>query len=211
MIKRLRWLLIWAVAIFSTPSFAAPTVLVMGDSLSASYGIQPQEGWVYLLQQHISAQGYPHQLINASISGETSSGGATRIAKTLEKYAPAVVIIALGANDGLRGLSLKAMKQNLAEMIEKSQAKKAQVLLIGMKLPPNYGPAYNHRFESIFSELSQQYQTALTPFLLQGVGENRTLFQKDGLHPTAQAQAIIMNHVAEDLIPLLRAPQSPKL
>ncbi len=183
----------------------------MGDSLSANHGIQEKEGWVHLLQQRIQTQGYPHQLINASISGETTSGGATRIKSLLNRYNPAIVIIALGANDGLRGLSLQAMQRNLAAMIEASQAHSAQVLLIGMKLPPNYGPAYNQHFETVFRQLAQQFNAPLMPFLLEEVGERKELFQRDGLHPGVQAQAIISDNVWQYLVPLLVSHQSPKL
>ncbi len=184
-------------------SSAAPVILVMGDSLSAAWGIEPREGWVHLLQQRLQAQGYPHRVVNASISGETSSGGLARIGPELEKHGPAIVIIALGANDGLRGLPLGVMKRNLGGMIARAQAQGARVLLIGMRLPPNYGPAYDNRFRQVFTELAREHDTALLPFLLEGVAERRELFLEDGLHPNAKAQPLILERVwrvLEDLL-----------
>ncbi len=203
MARRFNFLLVLLLLGYGALSSAAPVILVMGDSLSAAYGIEQREGWVHLLQQRLQAQGYPHRVANASISGETSSGGLTRIGPELEKHRPAIVIIALGANDGLRGLSLKAMRHNLGSMIERARAQDARVLLIGMQLPPNYGPAYNRRFRQIFSELAREHDTALLPFLLEGVAERRELFLEDGLHPNAKAQPLILERVwrvLEDLL-----------
>ncbi len=203
MLTYLKLLLIGVAVALSPAGSATPTLLVMGDSLSASYGIQPQQGWVNLLQQRLRRQGYPHRIVNASISGETSSGGAARIDRLLARESPAVVIIALGANDGLRGLSLKAMRRNLARMIKAARAAGAQVLLAGVQLPPNYGPAYNRLFEATFRELAQHHQIALMPSLLADIGGRRELFQKDGLHPGVEAQAIIESNVWRHLAPLL--------
>ncbi len=178
----------------------------MGDSLSAAYGIEQRAGWVNLLQQRLVSQGYPYRVVNASISGETSSGGLTRIGPELEKHRPAVVIIALGANDGLRGLSLKALKRNLGSMIERAQAKDVRVLLVGMQLPPNYGPAYNRQFRKIFRELAREYDTALLPFLLEGIAERRGLFLADTFHPNTEAQPLILELVWGALDGLLVRP-----
>lgn len=188
---------------YSTFSSADPVILVMGDSLSAAYGIEQQAGWGNLLQQRLNDRGYPQQVVNASISGETSSGGVTRIEGALDRHKPAIVIIALGANDGLRGLSLKAMKENLSSMVNQAQAKEARVLLVGMQLPPNYGPAYNRRFQQIFAEVAEQHGTSLLPFLLQGFGESRALFLSDAFHPSAEAQPLILDLVWAELIKLL--------
>lgn len=184
---------------FSALSSAAPKILVMGDSLSAAYGMKREAGWVNLLQQRLSDRGYPYQVINASISGETTRGGLTRIGGILARHRPTIVIIALGANDGLRGLSLKAMKENLSGMVKQAQVDKTKLLLIGMQLPPNYGPAYNRRFQQTFSELAEQFDTALLPFLLQGVAQQRELFLSDGIHPTMEAQPLILDLVWEAL------------
>ena len=188
---------------FSAFSSAAPTILVMGDSLSAAYGLETRVGWVNLLQQRLSTRGYPHQVVNASISGETSSGGLTRIGRLLVQHKPVIVIIALGANDGLRGLSLKAMKQNLAHMVEQAQSAQAAILLIGMQLPPNYGPLYNRRFQQTFHALAEAHNTALLPFLLQGFGQKKSLFLNDGFHPNGNAQPLILDLVWPPLMPLL--------
>ena len=193
----------------SLPTFAVSTILVMGDSLSASYGMQQEQGWVSLLQQRLNDQGYPYQVVNASISGETTSGGLSRIEQELKRHEPGIVIIALGANDGLRGLSLQAMKQNLSQMITFAKECQATVLLAGMQLPPNYGPAYNGRFYQVYSDLAQQFNTTLLPFLLQGVGEHWELFQDDGFHPNARAQPVILQNVWQKLLPLLQGQYPP--
>ena len=210
MLKRLNIALVLLLMGFSTLGSAAPRVLVIGDSLSAAFGIEQHTGWVQLLQQRLRNRGYPHQVVNASISGETSSGGLVRIGEVLRQHKPAIVIIALGINDGLRGLSLSTMKQNLGSMVKQAQAVEAQVLLIGMQLPPNYGPVYNRRFQQIFSQLAEQFDTAFLPFLLQGIGEERALFLSDGLHPNAEAQPLILDTVwkaLRRLLPLAVASQ----
>ena len=180
-----------------------PTVLIMGDSLSAAYGIDQNSSWVTLLQQQLQHEGYPHRVINASISGETTSGGAARIERELNIHRPDILLIALGANDGLRGLSLNAMRDNLGDMIEKSKAHNTRVLLIGMRLPPNYGPAYTEAFHDSYFKVAQHYDVVHIPFLLAGVGQQKALFQSDGLHPTAQAQPIILDNVWPQLLKLL--------
>ncbi len=181
----------------------------MGDSLSAAFGIKEEQGWVSLLQQKLSKQGYSHRVINASISGETTSGGLTRIKQQLSRHQPSIVIIALGANDGLRGLSLKAMRKNLGLMIELSK-KMADVQLIGVRLPPNFGPFVNQRFHRVFEDLAQEQHITLTPYLLKGFENDRRLFQADGLHPTAEAQTIILDTVQEDLERLLKKTPDTK-
>ena len=192
-------------ALLFAPLAAAqsPVILVFGDSLSAGYGIDVRDGWVALLQQHIQKQGYPHAVVNASISGETTAGGRTRLPGALARHHPQLVILELGANDGLRGLSLNQTRDNLAAMVRAAQKAGARVLLVGIYLPPNYGPAYTRSFHEIFAELARRYRTALVPFLLEGVALDRTLMQADGLHPRASAQARILDNVWPSIEPLL--------
>ncbi len=182
---------------------AQPPILVLGDSLSASYGIAQKAGWVNLLQQRLAAQNYPHQVINASVSGETTGGGLTRLQRALDSYNPNLVIIELGGNDGLRGLPLDKIRSNLAAMIEKSLEHGAHVLLAGMHLPPNYGPAYTKRFHDIYVGLAERYNVTLLPFFLEGIAQKADLMQADGIHPRAVAQAKLLDNVWEVLEPLL--------
>jgi acyl-CoA thioesterase I len=181
----------------------APVILVSGDSLSAAYRINASAGWVALLQKRLQAENLPHSVVNASISGATSSGGLNRLQDALKKFQPTIVLIELGANDGLRGLPLKLMRKNLSEMISIAQQNNARVLLLGMRLPPNYGPAYTQEYAQVFVELAQKYQTGLVPFLLQDVAGQPRLMQSDGLHPTAAAQAQLLETVWPYLLPLL--------
>jgi acyl-CoA thioesterase-1 len=187
-----------------TGSAAAETLLVFGDSLSAGYGIARDAGWVNLLGSRLARVKPRWHVVNASISGETSAGGAARLPAALVKYKPDVVLIALGANDGLRGLPPGAMRRNLAAMVEAAQKRGAAVLLVGMKLPPNYGPAYGRQFEAAFATVAERHDTAYLPFLLEGMAAKRDLFQDDQLHPTAAAQPIILDHVWPALEPLLK-------
>lgn len=180
------------------------TVLVMGDSLSAAYGLSASQGWVSLTAQKIAKEKPGWRVVNASISGETSAGGAARIAAELRRHKPAVVVIELGANDGLRGLPLAQTRANLEKMILAAQASKARVLLIGMRLPPNYGPDYTRGFERTFRELSQRHATAFLPFLLEPIALDERAFQADRLHPTAAAQPKLRDHVWPALSPLLK-------
>lgn len=179
------------------------TLLIFGDSLSAAYGIAPNEGWVYLLEQRLVKKDYIYQVINASISGDTTSGGLSRLSKTLQQHKPEIVVLELGANDGLRGLNLKTMRQNLATMIEKSQQAKAKVLLLGMKIPANYGKTYTDSFHQIYLDLAAFYKIPMVPFFLEGVALNTALIQDDGLHPNAKAQERLLENVWETLKKLL--------
>jgi acyl-CoA thioesterase I len=185
---------------------AAPqrSIVVFGDSLSAAYGIAQARGWVALLEERLKRERSDYIVVNASISGETSSGGASRIQKTLQQHKPSIVILELGANDGLRGLPLAQMRQNLAAMIDQAQKSGARVLLVGMKLPPNYGPDYTRAFESTYGELAKRYKTALVPFLLENLAERQELFQPDGVHPTEAAQPLMLERVWTALEPLLK-------
>ncbi|HSX65431.1 MAG TPA: arylesterase [Pseudoxanthomonas sp.] len=185
-------------------SAPARTVLVMGDSLSAAYGLSTAQGWVALTAERVTQAKPGWRVVNASISGETTAGGASRIAAELQRHRPAVVVIELGANDGLRGLSLKQTRDNLDKMIQAAQAAKARVLLIGMRIPPNYGPDYTRGFEDNYTALAKQHQVALLPFLLEPIALDRNAFQADNLHPVANAQPKLRDHVWKALEPLLK-------
>ena len=184
-------------------ALAAKTLLVFGDSLSAGYGIRPQEAWPALLEKRLSERRLNYNVANLSISGETTAGGRSRLAAVLREHRPSVVVIALGANDGLRGLPLAQMRANLEHMVTISQQAGARVALLGMRLPPNYGP-YAEQFFQTFSELAKQHKTAYLPFLLEPVATQPAMFQADQLHPTAKAQPLILDHVWPALQPLLR-------
>lgn len=182
----------------------ARTVLVMGDSLSAGYGLAADQGWVSLLAARIARTHPGWQVVNASISGETSAGGSARIVDEVLRHRPAVVVVALGANDALRGLPLPELRRNLARMIGASEHVGARVLLVGMRMPPNLGPDYTQGFERTYRDLARLFDTALLPFLLEPVAADRGNFMDDNLHPTAAAQPAIADHVWAALEPLLR-------
>ena len=185
-------------------AWASGTILIYGDSLSAAYGLSQDAGWPSLLQARLKQKGMDYTVQNASISGETTSGGAARIAEALRAHQPKVIIVALGANDGLRGLPLVQMRANLANIVRASQSAKCRVLLVGMRLPPNYGETYARPFAEVYADLAREYKTALVPFMLEGMSEKRELFQSDNLHPTAQAQPIILDNIWTALAPLLQ-------
>lgn len=180
------------------------SILVYGDSLSAAYGIAQSRGWVALLAERLKREQPDYIVANASVSGETTAGGASRIKDVLKKNKPGIVVIELGANDGLRGLPVAQMKKNLSAMIEQAQKSGARVLVVGMKLPPNYGAEYTQAFEASFAELAKRYKSALLPFLLEGIAEKPEFFQPDRIHPTAEAQPLIAERVYKALRPLLR-------
>lgn len=181
--------------LFGAQAQAAPTILVLGDSLSASYGLPQDRGWVSLMQQRLLTEKLPYQVVNASISGETTSGGLYRIDALLASHKPGVVIIELGANDGLRGLALESTYANLDALIRRAKQSGAQVLLLGMRLPPNYGPAYTEKFQRLFETLAARHHIKRVPFLLAPIAGKRAYFQADGLHPTAQAQVLLLDTV----------------
>jgi acyl-CoA thioesterase-1 len=189
---------------FAASAAFGETVLVYGDSLSAAYGMPQQRGWVALLEERLKRERPDYNVVNASISGETTAGGLARIAKVLEREKPAIVILELGANDGLRGLPVAAMKRNLAAIIEQAKKSGARVLLVGMRLPPNYGEPYTRAFERTFAELAKSHRTPLVPFLLEGFGEKPELFQADRIHPSETAQPAVLKNVWAALQPLLR-------
>ena len=183
---------------------AEPTILVVGDSISAGYGIKLSEGWVNLLERRLRANGFPHQVINASISGDTSRGGLARLPDALARHRPDFVILELGGNDALRGLRLTELKKNMAAMTELSQQSGARVLIAEMRIPPNYGPRYTEKFQAVFGELAERYQATLIPFMLEGVATDPTLMQQDGIHPRAKAQPLMLDKVWQVLEPLLK-------
>ena len=203
--NRSKWLSLWLLAnLVSGPAHAdAPVILVLGDSLSAAYGIPVAQGWVSLLQDRLAERGYPHRVVNASISGDTTSGGLSRLPAALEQHHPTLVILELGANDGLRGQPPMVMSHNLARLIEQVQQTGARVLLAEMRIPPNYGPLYTQKFQATFGEVAKRYDIPLIPFLLEGVAGNPALIQDDGLHPRAEAQPRVLDNVWPALEPLL--------
>lgn len=182
---------------------ASKTVLVLGDSLSAEYGLTRGTGWVPLLERRLNAEKIDAHIINASISGETTSGGKTRLPALLERYRPDILIIELGANDGLRGLPVASAKANLHAMIETARGARAKILLVGMRIPPNYGRDYTEKLSSMYMELARDLRVPLVPFLLEGVADKPQLFQSDRLHPLAEAQAAILDNIWPHLKPLL--------
>jgi len=200
----LRSIVIFFFAIVLSGTAQAATILVWGDSLSAGYGLRPKEDWPTLLQTRLAREGFRHTVINASVSGETSAGGRSRLPAALERHKPELLILELGANDGLRGLQPALMADNLAAMIRAAHGKGAKVLLVGMQLPPNYGPAYTRRFHQAFIDIAKEHKVPLVPFLLDGFADKRDLFQPDGIHPTAEAQALIVDTVWKQLRALLK-------
>ena len=185
------------------PAHAARTILVFGDSLSAGYGLPTGSGWVSLLEYRLKRDRLDYIVINASISGETTLGGRNRIAATLAEHQPAVVIVQLGGNDGLRGNSIEVTRHNLAAIVEASRKAGAKVLLVGMRIPPNYGKVYTRRFEALFAEVARQQNASLVPFMLQGFADKREWFQSDGIHPAVEAQPRILDNIYRRLRALL--------
>lgn len=189
----------------SGSAYSAPkTVLVVGDSLSAEYGIARGSGWVALLEQKLKAQRIDARIVNASISGETTSGGRTRLPALLQQHKPNLVVFELGANDGLRGLPVPAAEDNLRTMISLAQKNQAKVLLVGMRMPPNYGRAYTERFAGMYKELSTELKVPLVPFMLEGVALEPANFQADRLHPLATAHPTILNNIWPQFAPLIK-------
>ena len=210
-IRLRRWCLAFLLAL-NTAAFAQtnerPVLLVVGDSLSAEYGLPRDTGWVKLLADKLAAPGREggaqYSVVNASISGETTSGGRTRLPALLTQHHPAVVIIELGGNDGLRGLPLPVMRENLSAMVETSRNAGARVLLVGVRIPPNYGRDYTERFFATFADVAGEQKAALAPFLLDGFAERTDLFQGDHIHPTVNAQPLMLDNVWKYLQPLLQ-------
>jgi len=183
---------------------AAPVLLVLGDSISAGYGLAAGTGWVALLDARLKSEGYRHSVVNASISGDTTAGGRARLPALLAQHTPAIVVIELGGNDALRGGNLAATRANLESMVAAAQDAKARVLIVGMQLPPNYGPTYVRDFSALFAEVAKAKRVPIVPAFFAGFGEDLALFQPDRIHPSAQAQAKLLDNVWPTLQPLLR-------
>ena len=188
----------------------AATVLVLGDSLSAGYGLRAEDAWPAHLQRKLESLPGGHRVINASVSGETTAGGRSRLPHALETHSPDIVVIELGANDGLRGLPLATMQANLLAMIDAAQSAQVAVVLIGMQLPPNYGPNYANKFHEVFARVAESRDVPFVPFLLDGFAADREMFQNDGIHPTAAAQPRILENVWPALAPLLGSAQASR-
>ncbi len=198
------WLIGTALSLLLCGSSAfAGTLLVVGDSISAAFGMDTRQGWVALLEQRLNEQGFDHQVVNASISGDTSAGGAARLPALLAEHQPEWVIIELGGNDGLRGQPPAQLQQNLAAMVQQSQKMGAKVLILGMQLPPNYGVRYTTAFAEVFPKVANETGSALVPFVLEGIGGVPSMMQSDGIHPAAEAQPRLLDNVWPMLKPLL--------
>lgn len=189
------------------PGSAPRTLLVVGDSLSAEYGLVRGTGWVPLLARRLSEQYPDYQVVNASISGDTTSGGVSRLPALLQRHHPAIVVLELGPNDALRGLSLKMTEQNLRDMARQARQAGARVLIVGMQIPPNYGRDYAQRFAAVFPAVAKAEQAGLVPFLMDGMATDRALFQADGIHPNEQAQPLLLDNVWAALQPILKKDQ----
>jgi acyl-CoA thioesterase I len=203
--KRLSALLALAFTALVQPAGwgAERSIVVVGDSLSSGYGLSAEQSWVTLLQDRLESEGYEYTVVNASIAGDTSAGGLARLPRLLETHQPAVVVLELGGNDGLRGQPVQALRDNLAEMIEASLASGAEVLLTGIQIPPNYGPAYTSALAAVYPELAERFDVPLVPFLLDGVALNPGLMQHDHIHPNASGQKVIFDNVWRVLATLL--------
>jgi acyl-CoA thioesterase I len=191
---------------FNPPAVSAsepPVLLILGDSLSAGYGMELEQSWVSLLETRLEERGYSYHVLNSSISGDTTQGGLTRLPRLLDRYRPQIVVIELGANDGLRGIDPGITRENLASMIRQSQAIGARVLLTGIRLPPNYGSAYLQQFESMYSDLASEFDTLLVPFFMDGVAVDADLLQADNIHPNERGQPVLLDNVWKVLEPAL--------
>lgn len=204
------FLLILLLFLAPLPLYAEePVILIVGDSLSAGYGMELSQSWPSLLQSHLDDEGQKYRVVNASITGETTQGGLNRLPRLLGRHEPVLVIIELGGNDGLRGLSLQVTRNNLTGMIEQSIQAGARVLLAGIQLPPNYGSFYTDQFRNMYSELADEHETLLVPFFMEGVALNSALMQSDGIHPNARAQPRLLQNVLDVLEPELSAVSAP--
>ena len=200
-----RLLAVFVLTFASASAYAqAPVILVFGDSISAGYGLSPGQGWVELLKTRLQSQGYGYQVVNASVSGETTAGGLARLPRALELHHPKIVILELGGNDGLRALPIAQMRANLTQMVTLATAVGANVLLLGMRMPPNYGPEYTKQFALVFSDLASEKKIPSVPFLLNDIALSPNLLQGDDIHPNALGQPILLDNVWPVLKPLLR-------
>jgi len=200
--------LLCATAPVAAGAASAPKILVLGDSLSAGYGVPLDDAWVSRLEERLRARGHPHRVVNAGISGDTTRGGLSRLPNALERHRPAIVIIALGGNDGLRGLSLQAMRDNLTTMVRLAREAGAKPMLAGVRLPPNYGPVYRNRFRDVFRDLADALEVPLVPKIMAGVAEDPDLMLDDGIHPNADGHARIVDNIWPVLEPLLAATRA---
>jgi len=196
------WALAFAVACAAADARVS-TLLVVGDSISAAYGLPPGTGWVDLLAARLTAQKFPYRVVNASITGDTTAGGRARLPALLAAHRPAIVVVELGGNDGLRGGNLASARDNLSAMVTAIQGAGAKPLIVGMKVPPNYGSAYVREFDALFASVAQARQVPLVPFFFEGFGERNDMFQSDRVHPTAAAQPLLLDNVWPVLLPLL--------
>jgi acyl-CoA thioesterase-1 len=203
MARALILMLALAAAALPAQAAAPPVILVLGDSLSAGYGLSPGQGWVSLLQQRLKKEGYGHRVVNASVTGETTDGGLARLDRALATHRPGIVILELGGNDGLRGLPVSRVETNLGLLISKSRAAGAQVLLLTVSMPTNYGPQYTSSYQKIYDELRVKYRVGVGALMSQELALNLAYFQPDGIHPNAQAQPLLLNNVWLQLSPLL--------
>ena len=205
-----RLVVVCCMLLFASPAVAAaasvPVILILGDSVSAGYGLPTGSGWPALLQQRLVAERYAYTVLNASISGDTTAGGRARLGALLEQHRPAITVIELGGNDGLRGGSIDAMRQNLDAMVAAAQKTGSRVLLVGLRMPPNYGPTYVQRFGATFAEVAKARKVALVPFLFEGLADNDAMFQSDRIHPVRAAQPQLLDNVWRELKPLLGTP-----
>jgi acyl-CoA thioesterase-1 len=194
----------FAVEAANAPEPAKPVIVVLGDSISAEYGLPRDTGWVALMRQRLTEERIDYSVANASISGDTTSGGRARLPALMQRLKPSIVIVELGANDALRGVPLSTTEDNLRTIIEQAQQAHAKVVLVGMYVPPNYGPDYTQKFHGIYGQLARQLRVPLVPFLLAGIADKPDMFQADQIHPTQQAQAVLLNNVWPAVKPLLR-------
>lgn len=209
--KRLMFSLCLLLFVASNVYASERTILIYGDSLSAAYGIPSQQGWAHLLSERVQLEKLAYQVVNASISGETTDGGLTRMTSSLNQAKPEIVILELGANDGLRGLPVKNMVANLDAMIRLCKKSGAKVLLVGMKIPPNYGPKYTEEFSQAYAKLAKQHKIALVPFMLENIAAKPELIQQDGLHPNVTAQPMVLENIWPQLSKLLIKKQTSNL
>ena len=191
------------VFVFTLPALAENTILIIGDSLSAGYGIDPKQGWAALLQKRLHDEKYNYTVVNASISGDTTSNGLTRMPAALNQYEPQITIIELGGNDGLRGLPLVTLKNNLQQLVELAKNADSKVLLVAERMPPNYGPSYTQQFQQVYVDVASAESVGLVPLFLKGIDDRSELMQEDGIHPKIEAQAMMLNNVWPELVKLL--------
>ena len=201
------WLLAFAAILPAHADPGAPVLLIVGDSISAAYGLPPGAGWVDLLTKRLAVQRFPHRVVNASITGDTTAGGRARLSALLAQHKPTIAVLELGGNDGLRGGDLAATRENLATMVAAAQRTGARVLVVGMRLPPNYGAAYVREFSALYAGVASAGKVPLVPFFFEGFGERNELFQPDRIHPTGAAQHLLLDNVWPVLLPLLGSPK----